>query len=74
MVTTDGDTSGDGGLDPELVAMVEEVARGRSVAEIAAQQRLSPRTVRRRLAHLRDAWGCRNNIVLAVEAVRRHII
>lgn len=63
-----------GGEDPLTLALVRELAEGRTTAEAAATCNVSKATAWRRLEALRRDWGVEHNIQLIVSAVRRGLI
>lgn len=65
---------GDGVPDPSVLALMRELADGRTTAEAAAVCNMSKATAWRRLEALRHDWGVEHNIQLIVSAVRRGLI
>ncbi|HTW14791.1 MAG TPA: hypothetical protein VMF51_06655 [Nocardioides sp.] len=63
-----------GGEDRLTLALVRELAEGRTTAEAAATCNVSKATAWRRLEALRKDWGVEHNIQLIVSAVRRGLI
>lgn len=57
--------------DPQTVALLREMAAGRTTAEAAAICNISRATAWRRLSDLRELWDVQNNVQLVVTAVRR---
>jgi hypothetical protein len=63
-----------GDPDPVALALMRELARGRTTAEAAASCNVSTATAWRRLEAQRRDWGVEHNIQLIVSAVRRGLI
>lgn len=63
-----------GGEDRLALALVRELAEGRTTAQAAATCNVSKATAWRRLEALRRDWGVEHNIQLIVSAVRRGLI
>lgn len=63
-----------GEADPLALALMRELADGRTTAEAAATCNVSKATAWRRLEALRRHWGVEHNIQLIVSAVRRGLI
>jgi DNA-directed RNA polymerase specialized sigma24 family protein len=57
--------------DPLAVALLREMAAGRTTAEAASLCNVSRATAWRRLSDLREEWQVQNNVQLIVTAVRR---
>ncbi|WP_435741807.1 hypothetical protein [Nocardioides sp. SYSU DS0663] len=65
----------DGGEpDPLTLALMRELAEGRTTGEAAATCNMSRATAWRRLEALRRDWGVEHNVQLIVQAVRRGLI
>lgn len=60
--------------DRLTLALVRELAEGRTTAQAAATCNVSKATAWRRLEALRRDWGVEHNIQLIVSAVRRGLI
>lgn len=60
--------------DPLVLALMRQLADGRTTAEAAATCNVSKATAWRRLEALRHDWGVEHNIQLIVSAVRRGLI
>ncbi len=57
-------------LDATTLTILTALASGCPATEVAALSGASPRTVRRRLAELRAAWGSQTNTGVVARAVR----
>lgn len=69
-----GASGDDEELDPHVVALMRELANGRTLRDAAVACNMSRSTAWRRLEDLRVAWGLDHTIQLIVSAVRRGLI
>lgn len=60
--------------DVQTLEILQALASGQTMVEAAQSGLVSGRTMRRKLAELRDAWGVDSNVEAVVQAVRRGLI
>lgn len=60
--------------DPLTLALLRELAAGRTTSQAAATCNVSRATAGRRLQDLRESWQVDHNIELIVTAVRRGLV
>lgn len=60
--------------DTQTLEILTALAAGNSMEEAAKACLVSGRTMRRKLAELRDAWGVTSTVEAVVHAVRRNLI
>lgn len=60
--------------DVQTIEILAALAEGRNKVEAAGSCHVSGRTMRRKLAELRDAWDVDSNVEAVVTAVRRGLI
>jgi DNA-binding NarL/FixJ family response regulator len=70
----DRDPGREPGVDPVTIALLRELARGRTISQAAATCNVSTATAWRRFDALRQDWGVDHTIQLVVQAVRRGLV